>query len=134
MQTFYNFAQEKLSYKINMLPLKTPHNKAYLEMLFTAHGRFNKKNSNRRKGSQTKRVERLSQVVLEVGGEKGGNPEHRQMWVGRDFFFSQRRLNAGLVFVTHGGFVYHFFFCSSIDTPPGPRDTTISRPPMTESV
>ena len=29
---------------------------------------------------------------------------------------------------------YHFFLDSSIDTPPGPRDTTIKSPPMTESV
>lgn len=32
------------------------------------------------------------------------------------------------------GQVYHFFLCSSIDTPPGPSDTIISKPPMTESV
>jgi hypothetical protein len=29
---------------------------------------------------------------------------------------------------------HHFFFCSSMETPPGPRDTTISRPPITERV
>lgn len=29
---------------------------------------------------------------------------------------------------------HHFFLCSSIDTPPGPSDTIIRRPPITESV
>lgn len=29
---------------------------------------------------------------------------------------------------------YHFFLCSSIETPPGPRRTIISSPPITESV
>ena len=30
--------------------------------------------------------------------------------------------------------LYHFFLCSSIDTPPGPRETTIKRPPITDRV
>jgi len=30
--------------------------------------------------------------------------------------------------------IYHFFLCSSIETPPGPSDTIIKRPPITESV
>lgn len=30
--------------------------------------------------------------------------------------------------------VYHFFLCSSIETPPGPSETIISSPPMTDSV
>lgn len=29
---------------------------------------------------------------------------------------------------------YHFFLCSSIETPPGPRDTIISNPPITDNV
>lgn len=36
--------------------------------------------------------------------------------------------------LSHRGQVYHFFLCSSIDTPPGPSDTIINKPPMTESV
>jgi len=31
-------------------------------------------------------------------------------------------------------FFYHFFLCSSMDTPPGPNETTIRSPPITESV
>jgi len=30
--------------------------------------------------------------------------------------------------------IYHFFLCSSMETPPGPKDTTIRRPPITDSV
>lgn len=30
--------------------------------------------------------------------------------------------------------LYHFFLCSSIDTPPGPSDTIMRRPPITERV
>lgn len=30
--------------------------------------------------------------------------------------------------------VYHFFLCSSIDTPPGPKETIINKPPITERV
>ena len=29
---------------------------------------------------------------------------------------------------------YHFFLCSSIETPPGPSETTINNPPITERV
>lgn len=50
--------------------------------------------------------------------------DRKYIWVGTDgFWFLQKPL-----------FFYHFFLCSSIDTPPGPRDTTISSPPITDNV
>lgn len=30
--------------------------------------------------------------------------------------------------------LYHFFLCSSIETPPGPRETIMSSPPITDNV
>lgn len=38
------------------------------------------------------------------------------------------------VFLTFLIEFYHSFLCSSIDTPPGPRDTIIRRPPITDNV
>lgn len=32
------------------------------------------------------------------------------------------------------GFDYYFFLCSSIETPPGPKLTIISNPPITDKV
>ena len=46
--------------------------------------------------------------------------------------FLQLRLARKFAFVLR--FFHHFFLCSSMETPPGPRDTTINRPPITERV
>lgn len=46
------------------------------------------------------------------------------IWGGADGFWSAK----------NHFFFYHFFLCSSMETPPGPRDTTISSPPITDNV